>query len=302
MRGTLRIAPAELPVRLTIVGDYTNRRGEGQLVGLKGFPRNPATGANTNGTAQATLNACSGPAANPLCPVRTPAGDNYGNYAVDFKGKGNFFDAALSLIPTSFAESWGVAATTEIDISDVTAFKSITAWRGVRTESLTDNDGTPYALSGGLRAGDGNIINQSQFSQEIQLTTKALQDKLELIVGGFYFTETGTDLSRSYSAWPLGTRRLSIVDGDITNKSYAGFGQFNYNINDTLRFTGGLRYTRDERSILRRNRTENTDAAGRLNGVTICNVPTGPGGVCEALTQADYGYWSYTAGFDWQAT
>lgn len=301
VRGTLRIAPAELPARLTIVADYTNRRGEGQMVGLKGFPRNPATGANTNGTAQSTLNACSGPAANPLCPVRTPAGDTYSNYAIDFKGKGSFFDAALSVIPTSFAESWGVAATTEIDISDVTAFKSITAWRGVKTDSLTDNDGTPYALSGGLRAGDGNIINQNQFSQEVQLTTKALQDRLELIVGGFYFTESGTDLSRSYSAWPLGTRRLSNVDGDITNKSYAGFGQFNFNITDTLRFTGGLRYTRDERSILRRNRTENTDAAGLPNGVTICNVPTAPGAPCEALTEANFGYWSYTAGFDWKA-
>lgn len=301
-RATLQIAPADFPARLTIVADYTNRRGDGQVVGLKTFPRNPTTGANTNNTANAVLNACSGPAANPLCPVPTAAGDNFNNYAVDFRTGGNFHDAALSIIPTSFAESWGVAATAEIDISDTTAIKTITAWRGVETDSLTDNDGTPYALSGGLREGEGNLINQTQFSQEVQLTTKALQDRLELIVGGFYFTESGNDFSGSYGAWPLGARRLSIVDGDITNKSYAGFGQFNFNITDTVRFTGGLRYTRDERSILRRNRAENTDpTTGVPNGITICNVPIGPGGACENLTEANFGYWSYTAGLDWQA-
>lgn len=298
-RATLRIAPAELPARITIIADYTNRRGDGQVVGLRNFPQDPVTGANTNRTAQALLNTCSGSNANPLCPVQTPAGDNFGNYAVDLNGKDNFFDAALSIIPSSFAESWGAAAITEIDISDVTAFKSITAWRGVKTESLTDNDGTPYALTGGLREGDGNIINQSQFSQEVQITTSAMQDRLELIVGAFYFTESGTDLSRSFSVFPI-SRNLSIVDGDITNKSYAGFGQFNYNLTDSFRLTGGLRYTRDERSILRRNRRESLDAmTGMPTGVTTCDVPTGPGGACAALTEADFGYWSYTAGVDW---
>jgi iron complex outermembrane receptor protein len=302
LRGTLLIAPEGSGLTITVVGDYTNRKGQGQITGLKSYNRNPTTGANQNGTAQAVLNACSGATPNPLCPVKGPlTGDSYGNYSVSVKGKSDFYDVALSMIPFSKAESWGVGVTTEYELSDATAIKSITAWRGVDTESLSDNDGTPYVLTGGLRVGDGNIINQTQFSQELQLSTKAFDDRLQLILGAFYFTEQGTDLSKSYSAFPLGTRRLGYNDGDIHNKSYAGFGQFNFNITDELRFTGGLRYTEDKRSILSRNRQENTDpVTGVPNGTFVCSLIVNPGDPCEKLTKATFDYWSYTAGFDWR--
>ncbi len=297
VRGTLRVAPAGSGFTLTIVGDYSNRQGEGQFVGLKSYYRNPTTNANLNGTAQAVLASCSGSTANVLCPVKGPAGDTYANYAVDVKGKDNFYDVALSLVPFSRAEAWGLGVTTEFEISDATAIKSITAIRGVETESLTDNDGTPYVLTGGLREGEGNIISQRQFSQELQISTKALNERLQLVAGVFYFHESGTDLSKSWSAFPLGPR-LGYNDGDIENASYAGFAQFNFNLTEQLRFTGGLRYTRDERSILRRNRQENS-TNGIPNGTFVCSLVV-TGSLCQDFTEANFGYWSYTAGFDWR--
>ncbi|HMP46384.1 MAG TPA: TonB-dependent receptor [Sphingopyxis sp.] len=302
LRGTLLIAPAGSGLTVTVVGDYTNRKGQGQIVGLKSYNRDPNTGANLNPTAQAVLATCSGPTPNPLCPVTGPAtGDSYGNYSVSVIGKSNFYDVALSLIPFSKAESWGVGITTEYEISDTASVKSITAWRGVDTESLTDNDGTPYVLTGGLRVGDGNIISQTQFSQELQLSAMAFDDRLNLILGAFYFTEQGTDLSKSYSAFPLGARRLGYNDGDIHNKSYAGFGQFNFNLTPEVRFTGGLRYTKDKRSILSRNRGEDTDpVTGLPNGNFVCSLVVPAGAPCERFTEASFDYWSYTAGFDWR--
>ncbi len=301
LRGTLRIAPGGSGLSITVIGDYTNRKGQGQITGLKSYYRNPANGANLNGTAQAVLGLCSGATPNPRCPVKGPvAGDSYGNYAIDVVGKDNFYDVAVSMIPFSRAESWGVGVTSEYEISDATSVKAITAWRGVDTNSLSDNDGTPYVLTGGLRAGDGNIISQTQFSQELQLATAAFDDRLQLILGAFYFTEQGTDLSKSYSAFPLGSR-LGYNDGDIHNKSYAGFGQFNFNITPEVRFTGGLRYTKDKRSILRRNRAENTDAVtGLPNGTFVCSLVVPAGAPCEDFTRASFDYWSYTAGFDWR--
>jgi len=297
VRGTLRVAPAGSGFTMTIVGDYSNRKGEGQIVGLKSYYRNTTTNANLNGTAQAVLNTCSGTTANVLCPVKGPAGDTYANYAVDVKGKDNFYDTSLSLVPFSRAEAWGLGVTTEFEISDATAIKSITAIRGVETNSLSDNDGTPYVLTGGLREGEGNIISQRQFSQELQISTKALNDRLQLVAGAYYFHESGTDLSKSWSAFPLGPR-LGYNDGDIENQSYAGFAQFNYNLTEQLRFTGGLRYTRDERSILRRNRNENA-TNGIPNGTFVCSLVV-TGSLCEDYTEANFGYWSYTAGFDWR--
>lgn len=302
LRGTLLIAPAGSGLTVTVVGDYTNRKSQGQITGLKSYYRDPVTGANLNATAQALLNACSGATPIPRCPVKGPVGgDSYGNYAVSVQGKDNFYDVALSLIPFGTAEAWGVGVTTEYELSPSTAIKAITAWRGVDTASLSDNDGTPYALTGGLRVGDGNIINQTQFSQELQLSTQAFDDRLQLIVGAFYFTERGTDLSKSYSAFPLGAARLGYNEGDIHNKSYAGFGQFNFNITDAVRFTGGLRYTQDKRSILSRNRGENTDpVTGLPNGTFVCSLIVPPGSPCEQFTKASFDYWSYTAGFDWR--
>ncbi len=299
LRGTLRFAPEAMPLTITIVGDYSKRDSEGQIVGLKSF--------SPNATASGVLAACSGATANALCPVVRPAGDSYANYAVTTPGNGmfknNFYNPYLSMIPHSRAEAWGIGITTEYDLSDATALKLITAWRSVDTDSLSDNDGTPYVLTGGLREGDGNIITQDQFSQEVQLSTKAFDDRLQLILGGYYFNERGRDLSKSYSAFPLGARRLGYNDTDIHNKSYAGFGQLNYSLTDTLRATGGLRYTKDERSILRRNRGENTDpVTGLPDGTFVCSLVVAAGDPCEVFTKASFDYWSYTAGFDWRPT
>ncbi|WP_397588996.1 TonB-dependent receptor [Sphingorhabdus sp.] len=301
VRGTLKVAPEGSGLSVTVMGDYSNRTGEGQIVGLKSYYRDPVTGNNRNATAQGLLGVCSGATPNALCPVRGPVtGSSYANYAVDVRGKDNFYDVALSLIPYSKAESWGVGVITEYDFNGSLSLKSITAWRGVDTASLSDNDGTPFHLSGGRFVGDGNIISQTQFSEEVQLSAKAMEDRLQVILGGFYFTESGNDLSRSYSAFPLGTR-LGYNDGDINNKSYAGFGQMNFSITPELRVTGGLRYTKDERSILRRNRQENT-TAGVPNGTFVCSLAVAAGAPCEAFTEATFDYWSYTLGFDWRPT
>jgi iron complex outermembrane receptor protein len=309
VRGTLRIAPGDGRMSVTIAGDYSSRTSDGQITGLKSYNRNPTTGANNNATANGLLLACSGPTARALCPVKGPAGDSYGNYAIDTRGNSPFYDVALSIIPYSRAETWGVGVTTEYELSDATAFKAITAWRGVETESLSDNDGTPYHLSGGQFVGEGNIISQHQFSQELQLSTKALDDRLQVIVGAFYFNEAGNDLSLSRSAYPLfnpataPAPRVGYNDGDIKNSSIAGFGQFNFNITPQIRFTAGARYTKDKRSILRRNRLEDVDlVTGIRNGVFTCSLVVAAGAPCEALTKAKFDYWSYTAGFDWQPT
>lgn len=302
VRGTLRIAPGEGRMSVTIAGDYSSRKDDGQITGLRSYNRNPTTGANNNATANGLLLACSGPTARALCPVVGPAGDSYGNYAIETRGYKPFYDVALSIIPFGRAETWGVSATTEYEFSDSTAFKSITAWRGMKTNSLSDNDGSPYHLTGGLVEGEGNLINQHQFSQEVQLSTKAMDDRLQVIIGAFYFNEAGSDVSLSRSVYPLAAR-VSWIDTDLQNKSIAGFGQFNFNITDTVRFTGGARYTKDKRTITRRSRLEAVDlTTGLRNGVFTCQINVPAGAPCEDFTSAKFDYWSYTAGFDWQPT
>jgi iron complex outermembrane receptor protein len=306
VRGTFKVANADDTFSVTVQGDYTDRKTGGEMVGLKRF-----TPTGTNGFLVGVCNGSPvGPASalRPLCPVQTAAGDSLANYAVDVIGKDNFYDFYNSM-PGIYgnAQTGGASATLNWDLNDDVAVKSISAWRKINTDSLSDNDGTPYVFTGGLASIDGNFIDQTQFSQELQLSGKAFENKLSYIFGAFFFREKGLDRSKSYAVFPL-SPALSYVDADVINKSYAVYGQATYNLTDTVRFTGGLRYTWDKRSIVRRNRAETPGNSGNFTCSMVANTldATGftvtNGSVCQVTSNADYSYLSYTAGLDWQAT
>ncbi|MBB4614758.1 TonB-dependent receptor [Novosphingobium taihuense] len=281
--------------RAALQADYTDRRTGGELVGLKSF-----TPTALNGL---LVGLCSGPTALAACPVKGPAGDTLANYAWEgnVRGTGGFWRVFNSM-PGIYgdAETWGASGTFEYDFSEAFNVKSITAWRGIDTGSLSDNDGTPYLFTGGLVRADGNFIHQRQFSQELQFSGSLLDGNLDYILGAFYFVENGTDRSKSYALFPL-SPSLGYVDATVRNESQAGFGQLTYSITPTLRFTGGLRYTKDIRSIVRRNRAETPGGSGNFTcsmDATTLDTP----GVCASTNRRTYDYWSYTAGLDWQAS
>jgi iron complex outermembrane recepter protein len=292
-RGALLFAPEGVPLRALLLGDYTNRRTGGELIGLKSF--------TPTGTQGALIGICSGPNARPTCPFRGPAGDNLGRYALSVQGKDNFYTVFNSM-PGIYgdAETGGASLTLDYELNDNLAVKSITAYRRIVTASLSDNDGTPYVYTGGLTRSDGNYIRQQQISQELQVAGKAMDGRLSYIAGGFYFHEGGLDKSKSYSVFPL-SPALGYNEASVKNDSYAAYGQVTFNITEAVRFTGGLRYTEDKRWMRRLNRAE---IPGN-SGIFTCSMAAAtldPGVFCQATTSRTYNYLSYTAGFDWQAT
>ena len=293
MRGSLRVAPTGARWRATISGDYTDRKTGGELIGLKSYT---ATPQNT-----ALVALCSGPNAAAACPYKGPAGDSLARYAVDVVGKDHFYDV-YSSNPGMYgaAKTGGVSATLEADITDDIQVKSISAWRTVKTASLSDNDGTPYLFTGAYLPADGNFINQKQVTEELQLTGKAFDSRLNWIVGAFYFTEKGRDTAKAYSLFPL-SAALNYNDAFVKNDSYAVYGQATYKITDTIRFTGGLRETVDKRFITRFNRTETPGNSGNFRCSMAANT-LDPGTFCAASNHKRYHYLSYTAGVDWEAT
>ena len=291
-RGSLLIAPEGMPFRLIVAGDYTDRRTGGELIGLKSYTATAQNGA--------LVAMCSGPTANAACPYKGPAGDTLARYAIDVAGKGNFYNIYSNVLDIyGNAKTHGFSATAEVDLSEDITFKSISAWRWVKTASLSDNDGTPYVFTGGQVKLDGNFINQNQFTQEFQLSGKAFDQRLNWIVGAFYFAEDGFDTAKSYSLFPL-SAALNYNDAYVKNKSYAVYGQFTYAITDAIRFTGGLRETKDKRYITRYNRTETPGNSGAFR-CSMAAATLDPGTFCSATNQKTYDYLSYTAGFDWQA-
>ena len=114
-------------------------------------------------------------------------------------------------------QSWGLGATFDFDLAQNVALKSITAYRALHWNAGLDADGSPLNF---LQL--SFKMNQWQFSQEFQLLGKALDNKLNYVLGAYYFKEAG-DL-HDYVTFAEGQIQ---VDGpnQLQTENYAFFGQ-----------------------------------------------------------------------------
>jgi iron complex outermembrane receptor protein len=229
-RATLRIAPVSLPVTLTVSGEYLKSHDNGTMTSLV--------------------------AINPTGPLATLFGSlNPSQY---LQTKDNFHDnfGNPTNLPKNlsdernYSEAYGFTGTLKADLGDV-KLQSITAYRSSVSGNTLDLDATP-----------ANVVvfemayNQHQFTQELQLSGDT--GKLEWILGGFYFNESGVERSESYALYniPLFNGLSLSPSGrnltDYTSESIAAFAQGNYNITDKLRLTAGFRYTWDTRTAINR--------------------------------------------------
>lgn len=294
-RLTAKVQPAETDLKMLLVIDASDFKNGGELVGLRSL-------AATASSRALLVNGCNGtgPTAGiqPLCsPVsRGPLSQ----YLYNGPGSITSFRKVFHNVDSyGRSKSRGIAGIVDYEFSEAAKIKSTTAWRTVKLDSLSDNDGTPFHFTGGFDGSFGNRIDQKQFTQELQLSGTV--GPIDYILGGFYFVENGRDVSRSGSLFPLSTA-ISFNDGDIRNRSIAGFGQIIYNVTDALRVTGGLRYTEDKRNLVSRNRNQNA-----ITGVQTSALPAGvldgdPNDPFRASFSRTFDYWSWLASIDYQAS
>ncbi|KPF90751.1 TonB-dependent receptor [Novosphingobium sp. AAP83] len=139
-------------------------------------------------------------------------------------------------------QAWGVAGTLDYDVTDNIMLKSISAFRKTSWTGGTDVDGSPLSI---LELTFSQ--NQEQVSQEVQLLGNNLLDgKLNFVLGGFYFEESG-DL-QSNVVFNEGLLQAAGVNTFDTN-NYAFFGQVDYKLTDWISFTVGGRYTRENKEF-----------------------------------------------------
>src|SRR3546814_400426 len=127
--------------------------------------------------------------------------------------------------------------------------KSITGYVKPTFRTRQDADFSPKDL------GSLNLSERAeQFSQEIQLLSNASgAAPFTWILGAYYFHEKGSressyrgsryDIIGNANNRPYGF----VTGGNITSESYATFGQATFRPTDSLSFTGGIRYTHDEK-------------------------------------------------------
>jgi iron complex outermembrane recepter protein len=141
------------------------------------------------------------------------------------------------------AEVWGTSATATFDFNGTT-LRSISAYRENNVSSAEDWDGS-----------DGDILRidfndtAEQFTQEFNLFGTA--GALDWLLGAFYYDAYGTtffDASGGVLPAFFGANTLTYA-AEQDSQSVAVFGQATYALTDRLNVTGGLRYTRDEKTM-----------------------------------------------------
>jgi len=138
-------------------------------------------------------------------------------------------------------QNWGVGGTIDFDLSDTVALKSITAYREINWNAGLDADGSPLNF---LQL--SFTMKQWQLSQELQLLGKALDNKLNYVLGAYYFKEAGS--LHDYVTFAEGQIQ---VDGPnrLETENYAFFGQVDYRPIDLIGITVGGRYTHEKKAF-----------------------------------------------------
>jgi iron complex outermembrane receptor protein len=81
--------------------------------------------------------------------------------------------------------SWGITDIARYDLTDNITVRNIFGYREIKNLLRSDFDGTPLN-QGGYSTPDGWEINNAQYTDEVQLQGKSLDDKFTWIAGAFY--------------------------------------------------------------------------------------------------------------------
>lgn len=235
IRGSLLLEPVDGLKNTTIVDYYRNRStgGASVLVNVFAGP-NALTATGTLAAAQAQL------------ALQRARGVRVINSDIDAFER---------------AERFGVTNRTEATLSDAIQLVNTFGYRHTKVDYFSSVDGLPTLISDGTGAipkglpvmvvGGRQTSDVEQFTEELQLRGKAVDDKLEWLVGGFYLKSKPKGPTGTYIPIFIlpGFTNAPFNYGFFTETSKALFGNVTYKLDgiaDGLRFSAGFRHTWDE--------------------------------------------------------
>jgi iron complex outermembrane receptor protein len=166
----------------------------------------------------------------------------------------------------SFAQYDALGSSVQIDwqLTDDMKLKSITGFRSIDWRVGVDLDGTPESIQ---EVTDHQV--QHQFSQEFQVSGRAMDNKLDYVAGIYFFQEGGYVMD--YVPFG-GSLYVFDVANNVDTKSYAAFTHLDYKLTDTVGLTFGARYSKDDKKF----EGGQSDLDGFSYKITGCVNPTGP--------------------------
>ncbi len=158
------------------------------------------------------------------------------------------FDTRAGLdIVDQEVEAWGGALNIALEVSDTITLKSITGYREDQSTTPIDFDS--------LEAVDLDvpaIYENDQFSQELQLLYEG--DRLSGVLG-FYYLDANAFTAFDVALFTTLPGFTAQTLGDVDTETWSVFGDFTYDLTDTISISVGGRYTNDKRTsrVLRRS-------------------------------------------------
>ncbi len=288
VRGKLVFLPSDT-VKLTLSADYMNvdqSASANTALQIQTNQVNPVTGEAVlpNGTLGALYNLClTGfvpvgvcvlprgglsptptpmPVLAPLFGVNNDGNPNNDTLPYDSRFEtGNIDQSYATGNSFSKLKNWGLAVTLDWELGGGANLKSITAYRDLHWKSGMDLDGSPLPI-----LEPSFDMPQHELSEELQVSGKTINDKLDYAVGAYYFKEGGH--LHDYVIFPGG---LLMIDGpnDLDTKARALYTHLNYKITDQLGITIGARYTKETKHF----EGHQSDDNGLTYKASGCNPP-----------------------------
>ena len=182
------------------------------------------------------------------------------------------------------------------DVNDNLQFISITSYMDIHKDYFEDAGGGfipnfPY----------NPVADTSQFSQELRLSGS--QDRFRWQVGGYYLDLeiVGSDYVSGEFVTLLPEGRID-ADWNLDSKNWSVFGQAEFDLTEQLTFTGGLRYSQDDKSYSLSNTSRGDGLIDALSGefvppdIELFNSAW----FSSDLTEIDYGDFAVRAQLDWR--
>ncbi|WP_408587925.1 TonB-dependent receptor [Novosphingobium sp.] len=133
------------------------------------------------------------------------------------------------------------SATINVPIADNVNLKSITGYQTFKDKMNIDLD-----ASGVSSVETAQNIDSKTFTQEFDLSTETIGDRLKSLFGLFYFHDDFTETSQTPFSVP-GYAAVFDTYTKIKAKSFAAFTDQTFSVTDKFRLQFGLRYNHDEK-------------------------------------------------------
>ena len=218
-------------------------------------------------------------------------------------------------LPYEKIKNWGITNKTTFELNDNITLKNIFGYRKQRRDQVQDYDGIPAFLITPYQ-----FTRTRNISEEFQIQGKAFENKLDFIVGAYYFEEKGVDGSLANTLPELNilgggmnprttdaTLFVTANPGRGYARTAAAFVAGTFHVTDQLSLSGGLRYNYDKRKITispsQPNRPNPDGSIGRCSYDLDPNTdPRLPGGLetvpfsqCFFTNQKSFKEWTYDA-------